>query len=442
MRCQYNTKRKETMNMAVNNKHFHLTLEERKIIETGIRNGSSKSTIAKLLGKDKSTIGKEIKLHRVLSKQSAYPIPCNHYAHCKKKKTTFCNPQCSDYDEFKCKRRDRSPGACNGCSKMSGCRHEKYKYIAYDADSEYKETLVGSRLGVNATKEEIKKLGEFILPLLNQGHSPYTILSNHPEIKICERTLYNYIEDGVFTDAGVPINCLNLKLQPRRRIPKKQSITYSPRKERKYLIGRKYKDYEEFMIENPNATVVQMDTVYNDTSNGPFLQTFKFIKYDLLFCIYHEIKDAKHMYEGILLLESILGPILFSQEVMVILTDRGSEFTLAEEIEHRDDGTIRTRIFYCDPMCSNQKGSLENVHHLIREICPKDTNLYKLGLTSQEKANLISSHINSYPKEKLNGKTSFQLADFLSPILTEKLYNFGLSNIDPDKVILKPYLLK
>ena len=64
------------------------------------------------------------------------------------------------------------------------------------------------------------------------------------------------------------------------------------------------------------------------------------------------------------------------------------------------------------------------------------------GLDSQAKANRISSHINSYPKEKLNGKTSFQLLEFFSPDMAKKLYDYGLSPIDPDHVTLKPYILK
>lgn len=47
--------------MAATNKNLHLTQEERCIIENGIRNDSSKSSIANVIGKDKSTIGKEIK---------------------------------------------------------------------------------------------------------------------------------------------------------------------------------------------------------------------------------------------------------------------------------------------------------------------------------------------------------------------------------------------
>lgn len=46
--------------MSTSNKSKHLTLSERKIIETGINNSSTKAAIAETLGKDKLTICKEI----------------------------------------------------------------------------------------------------------------------------------------------------------------------------------------------------------------------------------------------------------------------------------------------------------------------------------------------------------------------------------------------
>ena len=46
--------------MSVSNAFSHLTLEERRIILTGITNGSTKTAIAQTIGKDKSTVGKEI----------------------------------------------------------------------------------------------------------------------------------------------------------------------------------------------------------------------------------------------------------------------------------------------------------------------------------------------------------------------------------------------
>ena len=378
-------------------KNSHMSYSDRLIIETGIENGSTKQAIATILGKDKSTIGKEIKLHRVLTYKCNLPLECANYKRCKHER--YCTLNCIDYIPFKCTRRDKSPGACNGCGNYRSCRYDKYRYSALDAQNDYKATLTSSRKGINATVNDIKQLGELLLPLLKKGQSIYSILQSHKEIKLSEKTIYNYIENGVFQDVGVSITAIDLKRVIRRKMSKQKRHAYKPRKDSRYLIGRKYSDFLIYMEKNPDAKVVEMDTVYNDMSNGPFLQTFKFIQYDLLICIYQTVKDSIHMLDGILLLEEILGKQMFEKEVEVILTDRGSEFVLAEEAERREDGTRRTRMFYCDSMASWQKGSLENVHLLVREICPKGCDLYVLGLTSQEKANLISIHINSYPIE-------------------------------------------
>ena len=417
-----------------------MSYSDRQIIETGIENGSTKQAIATTLGKDKSTIGKEIKLHRFLAYKCNLPLECSNYKRCKHER--HCTLNCIDYVPFKCTRRDKSPGACNGCGNYRSCRYDKYRYSALDAQNDYKATLTSSREGINATVNDIKQLGELLLPLLKKGQSIYSILQSHREIKLSEKTIYNYIENGVFQDVGVSIGAIDLKRVVRRKMSKQKRNTYKPRKDNRYLIGRKYADFLIYMEKNPNAKVVEMDTVYNDMSNGPFLQTFKFRQYDLLICIYQTVKDSLHMLDGILLLEKILGKEMFEKEVEVILTDRGSEFVLAEETEIREDGTRRTRMFYCDSMASWQKGSLENVHLLVREICPKGCDLYALGLTSQEKANLISIHINSYPKEKLHGKSSIQLLHFYNEEMAKKLYDFGITEIVADEVILKPYLLK
>ena len=68
--------------MASSNKHLHITLDERRIIEIGIRNNSTKTAIARTLGKDKSTIAREIRLHRYRSHKCSLPLECNNYKHC------------------------------------------------------------------------------------------------------------------------------------------------------------------------------------------------------------------------------------------------------------------------------------------------------------------------------------------------------------------------
>jgi IS30 family transposase len=425
--------------MSNSNAFSHLTLQERRIILTGIMNGSTKTAIAQTIGKDKSTIGKEIKLHRTLTHKCKMPLECNNYRKCPFSRQ--CTTDCPEYIPFRCSRRDRTPGACNGCSNWSHCRFDKYQYCPEDAQMDYRTTLIDSREGVNLTSQEAKAMADIIKPLLKQGQSPFQIVTNHPELGISEKTLYNYIENDVFHEiAGITV--MDLRRQVSRKISKKKSKTYKKRTDRKYLQGRTYKDYKEYLSENPDIFVTQMDTVYNDETNGPFIQTFKFVNAGILFGIYHEAKTALAMKEGVDLLESILGSALFRKYVHVLLTDRGSEFSAADAMETASDGTRRTRVFYCDPMQSGQKGTLENKHIELRYVLPKNTDLRALGLVDQNALNLALSHVDSAPVELLGGKSPLELADFMYHDLYEKLEVFGIHKIEKDKVILKPYLLK
>jgi IS30 family transposase len=416
----------------------HLTSEERRIIESGVRHGSTKTAIAKTIGKDNSTVGKEIKLHRKLKHPTSLPRECSNYKHCKYGRECF--PECEDYEQFTCKRRDRSPGACNGCSNYSRCRFNKYIYDPAEAEREYRVTLVDSRSGYNITTLEAKELGEKIQPLLKQGLSPYAILQAHPEIKLSEKTLYTYIENKVF-EGLVDIGPLDLRRQVNRKMSRKKANTYKKREDHRYLIGRNYKDYQTYMAENPNVSVTQMDTVYNDGSNGPFIQTFKFVGTGFLFGLLRDEKTALELKKGVDRLEMILDPKIFRKYVHVLLTDRGPEFTAANDME-MDGDLRRTRVFYCDPMQSGQKGSLENNHIELRYILPKEHDLKQLGLVDQNALNMVLSHINSLPLERFGGKSPFDVVEFMFPDLYEKLLAFGLRKIPVDEINLTPSLLK
>lgn len=425
--------------MKTPNSQSHLTLQERRIILTGITNGSTKTAIAKTIGKDKSTVGKEIKQHRFLKKKCPLPLECAAYKGCVHGRK--CTPDCPDFVPFSCSRRDRSPGACNGCSSYSSCRFDKFHYDPELADHEYRMRLSDSRAGVNLTVQEAKAMAEVIGPLLKQGLSPYQILQIHPELNVCEKTIYNYIEDDVFHEiAGITV--MDLRRQVSRKLPKKKASLYKKRQDRKFLLGRTYRDYCSYTAEHPGVFVVQMDTVYNGEVDGPFIQTFKFISCGLLFALLHGRKNAQEMTDGVLLLEKALGRALFEKYVNVILTDRGTEFSAADAMETRKNGSRRTRVFYCDPMQSGQKGSLENNHVELRYILPKGTDLRALGLRDQNALNLALSHINSAPVEKLGGKSPLELTGFLYPDLYKKLDAFGVHLIPADQVVLKPYLLK
>jgi hypothetical protein len=150
------TQKNKKRRLHIMSRNKCLTLFERNTIEKGILNGATKSAIAQTIGKDASTVAKEIKLHRTLSYKCVLPLECANYKKCKHSRK--CHKACEDFVLFQCKRRDRSPGACNGCSKYNSCRFNKYRYYAYNADRSYKSVLVSSREGFNIDESEIKEL--------------------------------------------------------------------------------------------------------------------------------------------------------------------------------------------------------------------------------------------------------------------------------------------
>ena len=421
----------------------HLKLSDRIAIEQGIRAGSSKADIARSINKDSTTVAKEIKAHRFTAAESKLKLECDNYRGCPHGRD--CTLDCPEYKPFYCIRRDRTPGACTGCSNRSRCRYDKIDYLAHRAQAEYEKTLSESREGANLTTSEARAIADIVGPLMKRGLSPYQIVAGHPALGISVRCLYNYIENDVLSVFDKDICPIKLRQQVRYRKRKSKSKPKSNEEEqqvnRSYLQGRTYDDYQAYMGDHCGASVVQMDTVYNDVTNGPFIQTFKFIACGVMIGIYHESKTAADMITGIDKLEEALGPDVFRKYVNVLLTDRGSEFTAAEAAETSIYGGQRTKIFYCDPMRSGQKGSLENNHHQLRYFCPKKANLRAMGLTSQDTVNEIMTNINSSKVPKLGGAAPLEVAKATCPDLFERLEAFGVRLIPQDSVLLKPQLL-
>lgn len=62
--------------MSESNSFSYLILKERRIIPTRIINSSTKTAIAQTIGKEESTVGKEIKLHRTLTHKCKMHLKC------------------------------------------------------------------------------------------------------------------------------------------------------------------------------------------------------------------------------------------------------------------------------------------------------------------------------------------------------------------------------
>lgn len=138
----------------------------------------------------------------------------------------------------------------------------------------------------------------------------------------------------------------------------------------------------------------------------------------------------EHLYE-------VLGHEPFTNLFPVILTDRGSEFTDPLAIEFNKENRRRTHVFYCDPQRSDQKGSCEVTHEMIRRILPQGTSFDAL---KQKDIDLMMSHINSYTRKKLNNQSAYELFSFLHG--QEILEKLKIKEIPADKINMTPLLLK
>ena len=420
----------------------HLTLSERIIIETGITNRSTKVAIAKTIGKDPSTIAKEIRKHRIVK-----PKHNNNYkSNCKfVKECDGCqknHKRCERYQEGSCSERDRSPGACNGCKKSGACYLTHYEYLAKLADEMYRETLVESRVGINLTPERRNEIAEIVVPLAIKGQSFYQILNNHPEIDLSDKTLYNYVSQGVFKEFGLDSFTLKERVQRKPYTYKKRKAGKSDENEEKkskdFYQNRTYKDFMQFRVENPGLPVVQMDTVYNNPE-GPYIQTFLFENSNLMLGFIHESKTTASMISTFDYLERLLGSETFSLLCPICLTDRGTEFKAPDLFEASClvPGKKRLKIFYCDPMQSYQKAQIENNHNFLRDIIPNNVLLYSV---TDEDLSLAFSHINSTPRKSLNDRTPYDL--FQYSYGQDIIDLLGIKKLHYDDVTLRPYLLE
>lgn len=413
--------------------YTHLSLEERISLQVCIEQGYSKASISRILRRNPSTIAKEIWRNRTL-KPATHNLAadCAIYKYCTKGRQS-CET-CPDFVPFACSRRDHLPGVCNGCSNIRKCRFTKFFYKASLAHKSYRKSLVGTRKGLDLNWDDVTRLARTIVPLIKQGQSPYIVISSHPELGLCEKTLYNYIDRNVFAPFGL-LN-IDLRQKTKRRISKPDvDPTFKKRANRKFLVGRTFEDYMAFTARYGHSKQVQMDTVYN-RSEGPFLQIFKFLDYDFMLAFIHPEKTAKAMNDGVKRLHDLMGHKLFTQEVKLILTDRGPEFSSPCDMER-----FGTRVFYCDAMSPGQKGSLEKRHTELRYILPKHRSFDALGLKGQAELNLVLSHLNSYPRQKHHHKTPFELLTFLCEPFKLCCQNFGIREIERDMVTLKPCLL-
>lgn len=425
-------------------KYKHLTLSERIEIYSLLKEDKSIRKIAKALNRDPTTIAKEIKKHLEVKETGCGGRPfnqCKNSDRCTKTgvcgakwcldfcyKCSKCNSVCNGFEEQICERLIKAPYCCNGCSKTRGCHFHKQFYRANIAQNEYRHNLSESRKGFYIRKAEARRMEQIISKPILHGQSVHHVyLAHKDEITVSERTIYTYIDGGVFK-----LKNIDLPHKVRYR-PRRKKIEHKIDKHCRE--GRTYEDYIEFMRGNP-APVVQMDTVKGGIS-GKVLLTLHFVASGFMLAILRDANTSKSVIQAISRLDAVLGRELFKKLFPVLLTDNGCEFSNPMRIEADLNGEIRARVFYCDRNRPDQKGSVEITHEFIRRNIPRGQSL---ECYTQEGIDLMMSHINSYGRKRLNDVSPYDVFTLMYGQETAEL--LGIQKIPYDEINLTPKLLK
>lgn len=368
--------------------HKHMTYENRIVIETLLKQGVSINLIAKTIGKNSSSIYREIKKRR--------------------EKLNDSNQHCS--------LTNKTPFICRSCNKKGGCKMIRYGYHAKNAQLNYLSKLKDTRKGIDATEDELEYLDNILKDrIVMKNQSIYHFYQTEKDnLGFSLSTIYRYIDQGYLHSMGNEHLLRKLKFKPRK---KENEPNYKV--DNIIRLGRKYDDYKKYINENPTANIVQMDLVIGKTKDTNCILTILFTNSNLMLMFLVNKYSTESITNVFNKLKSSLGHDRFKELFEVILTDNGWEFSKPADIEiDPKTGEKLVNVFYCNPYSSWEKGKLERNHEFIRYIIPKGISFDSLD---QRKLNKMMNNINNTLRKSLKNKTPY--------ILFKELYGAPTCNI-------------
>ena len=370
------------------NKWKHITFDQRKTISSCISHNYKLNKISEILGINSTSISREVKRNRSLVS--------------------------SQYRFDECKKLDRWPFVCNGCSKMyRACYYAKYKYVANEAQKLANEKLIVSRRGIDIDSKEFSQIDKLIKQGTDNNKSIYQIkIENNDIINKSITTLYRYVNKGYLTT---------------KRIDLPYAVTYKKRKHNKKYdysnnkIDRSnhtYLDYLVFIKNNPGVYVWQLDFLGSIKTDSKSILTF--ILPNLHFSLLDIIKnpDSNKVVKFFDDLEEAIGTETFKNLIPAILTDRDPCFAdILGICFSKITGEERCQLFFCDPYVSNQKPNVENMNKQIRKFFPKKSSIDKFSKADIKQINYT---LNNTPLHSLD---SFTPNEAFIKVFDEELLN-------------------
>ena len=322
----------------------HLSLDQRKVISSGLSHNYKLKDIAESLGFDPTSISKEVKRNRITI---SVGLNINN-----------------------CKRISRWPYVCSGCSKKyTNCPFTKYKYDTKTAQRQADVNLINSRKGMDIDSEDFKKLDETIKEGIENKKSIYQIkIENNSNIDKSVTTLYRYVNNGYLTTKRTDLpHAVKYK---KRKYKKKYEYSENNNIDRS---GHTYLDYLAYLHKHPGTYVWQLDflgAIKTDNNN-----ILSFVLPNLQFILLDLIKNPNsekvvNFFDNI---ENSIGTNVFIELIPVILTVRDPNFADINGIcFSKTTGEERCKLFFCDPYVSNQKPNVENINKQLRLFFKKE----------------------------------------------------------------------
>lgn len=340
----------------------HISKDQRVTIQSMIVSNFKLKEIADALKLDPTSVSKEIKRNR----NKLYPKDGR------------------DRGYKDCKRLNRYPYVCNGCShRYNICGFNKYVYKANDAQKKADSNLILSRRGIDITSEDYKSLDTVIKEGLDDDKSIYEIAKENNLSKSIS-TIYRYINSGFLT---------------KKRMDLPYAVTYKKRKHNKKYdykdnnsIDRSnhtYLDYLSYKHSHPNEFGWQLDFLGSIKSDSKSI--ISLIMPDIHFPLIDIITnpDSSKVVRYFDRLENNLGIENFKKIFPYILTDRDPSFSDIEGIcFSKVTGEERCKLFFCDPYVSNQKPNIENLNKQLRKHFPKKKSIDHLSRADVKNTNI------------------------------------------------------
>jgi IS30 family transposase len=392
----------------------HLTLEQRNEIQNCLYHGVSFKAIAKRVGKDKTTVSREVKRHILVRPTTAVRKD--------KDGNVLPTPPCPNLV--------KPPFVCNPCKRCHfSCGYDKHLYLATHADKAYRATLRSAREGIPLSKESFYKNDAVIKAGIEKGQHLYHILKTN-NLDVSKSTVYNHLKKGYLSVSAADF--------PRVVKFKTRKAAYMPYVPKAAKLGRTYADFLVFKENSSLSSWVEMDTVIGK-QGGKCVLTFDFTFCNFMFGVLLPDKSAASVSAAVAELKARLPSVgtPFGTVFPVVLTDNGSEFANVSAFENDAQGGQETRLFFCDPAQSSQKPRVEKNHTLFRDIVPQGKSFD--GFT-QETVNTIFSHVNAVKRKIYNGKSPYDLFAFTYGAELATL--LGIDFIPAERVVQSPKLLE